>query len=279
MDLDVIVPVRRQATVVDLLLRSFSRNTVWPHAVTLVSNELDSKQIQSHGLNLRILRFESDEYPIGWCDVALRRNVGIWASMASHILMFDDDQIASPDLVQETLRVLGSEPYCWGHYRFIDFASRSLDEIMTLPPEAGRTREMPPNAWHSWRSAYAGLFAAPRALLQRVGGFDMMFSGRHGGEDQDLGRRLAALVHHSDRVYVHEPPFAWHPEHNIPWDEPRYSNVCADTHEVVHGEIMGVTVHRCSRCPFYWVPDEALTKGEVSMPFDVSRVRTRVERI
>ena len=86
MEIDVIVPVRREATIERLLI-SFSRNTVWPHAVTLVSNELDDRSVQCRGLNVRILRFQSHEYPIGDCDVALRRNVGIWASESSHPLI------------------------------------------------------------------------------------------------------------------------------------------------------------------------------------------------
>jgi hypothetical protein len=107
----------------------------------------------------------------------------------------------------------------------------------------------------------------------------MMFSGRHGGEDQHLGRRLAELVHGTDAVYVHEPPFAWRPEKNLPWDEPDYSNVCSGQHEIVFGQVCGVQVHRCSRCPFYWVPDEILTNGLASMPFEGGRVWTRLEEL
>ena len=278
MEIDVIVPVRRRTTV-DRLLMSFSRNTVWPHSITLVSNEFGTEKVRCHGLNVRILRFESDEYPIGSCDAALRRNVGIWASEASHVMTFDDDQIAPADLIQSTLRVLSTEPYCWGHHRFIDFSRHSVDEITALSPEVGRPRETPPNTWHSWRSAYAGLFASERTLLRQSGGFDMIFSGRHGGEDQDLGRRLARLVHNSEAVYVHEPPFAWHPEKNIPWDELRHSNVCAGEHEIVNGQIHGVAVHRCARCPFYWVPDEVLLSGQATIPFDVSCVHITIEQL
>jgi predicted O-methyltransferase YrrM len=121
------------------------------------------------------------------------------------------------------------------------------------------------------------MFAADRKLLQQIGGFDMMFSGRHAGEDQYLARRLAKFTHDSDAIYVHEPPFAWHPEENIGWDDPRDSNVCAGPHQVVNAEIQGIATHRCVRCPFYWVPDETIINGNASMPFDVSLTSSRME--
>ena len=276
MDIDVIVPVRRRARIVDRLLRSFSRNTVRPAAVLLVTNELDPADLDARGLDVRLVRFDSDTYPIGFNDAALRRNVGIWASSSSHVLMFDDDQIAPPALLQSTLRVLAESPVCWGHHRYIDFEAYSFEDLLALRPEAGRARETPPNAWHSWRSAYAGLCGAERALLQRAGGFDMIFSGRHSGEDQDLGRRLAALVHDGDAIYIHEPPFAWHPQQATPWEEPRYSNVCRNDHQLEVREIDGVSTHACSRCPFYWVQNVAFTERSVRMPFDPSKMRITV---
>jgi hypothetical protein len=278
MDIEVIVPVRRRVTI-DRLLRSFSRNTVRPGAIWLVTNELDSAQVVTYDLDVRLVRFESDSYPIGFNDAALRRNVGIWASTASHVVTFDDDQVAPPSLIQSMMRVLSVTPVCWGHYRFIDVENRTFDELMALSPDAGRTRETPPNAWHSWQSAYGGLFGAQRTLVQQAGGFDMVFSGRHGGEDQNLGRRLAALVHGGESVYVHEPPFAWHPERAIPWDEPRYTNVCRGEHNLVEGNVRGVAAHTCTRCPYYYVLDAVLAGRAVTMPFDSSQVRIAVEQL
>jgi hypothetical protein len=278
MDLDVIVPVRRRA-MIDRLLQSFSRNTVRPGAISLVTNELDAADIATHGLAVRLITFESDSYPVGFNDAVLRRNVGIWASAGSHVVTFDDDQIAPLDLVESMLQVLSSAPVCWGHYRYIDTETLSFDELMALSPQAGRARETPPNARHSWRSAYAGLFGVERALVQQAGGFDMMFSGRHGGEDQNLGRRLAAIVDGGESIYVHEPPFAWHPERNIPWDEPRYTNICRGEHDLIDGDVRGVPAQTCTRCPFYRVQDAVLAGHTVTMPFDPSQVRIAVEEL
>jgi hypothetical protein len=276
MEIDVIVPVRRRAMIARLL-QGFSRNTVRPTTISLVTNDLDAVDVGTCDLDVRLVRFESDSYPIGFHDVALRRNVGIWASTASHIVTFDDDQVAAPSLVHSMMRVLAATPVCWGHYRYIDMETRTFDELIALSPDAGRTRETPPNAWHTWRSAYGGLFGAERTLVQQAGGFDMVFSGRHGGEDQNLGRRLAALVHGSDSVYVHEPPFAWHPDRAVPWDEPRDTNICRGEHELIDGEVRGVPAQTCRRCPLYYVLDSVIAGHEVLLPFDPSQVRITVE--
>jgi predicted O-methyltransferase YrrM len=275
MGIDVIVPVRRRCTI-DRLLYSFSRNTTEPDTITLISNELVADEIRTYGLNVRVLRFSSSYYPIGFCDAALRRNLGIWTSEASHVVMFDDDQLAPPDLIETSRSILLTQPYFWGHHRFIAF-EQPVDEILKLPPVAGRAREFPPNSWHSWRSAYAGLFGAERSMLVQIGGFDMRFSGRHGGEDQNLGRRLAQVVYGQTSIYVHEPPFAWHPEENIPWDDAVYSNLCAGGHEITVDA--SDAIHRCGRCPFYWVPDDQLYGDDVGLRFDPSNVGVHVEQI
>ena len=250
-----------------------------PGAIVLVTNELDRADVSSYGLDVRMVRFESDAYPIGFNDVALRRNVGIWATSASHVLTFDDDQVAPPGLIESARQVLERAPVCWGHYRFIDFDAFTFEDLLVMPPEAGRARETPPNAWHSSRSAYAGLFSAERALVQRAGGFDMSFSGRHGGEDQDLARRLSLMVRGDDAIYVHEPPFAWHPEQAAAWEEPRYSNLCRGDHSVAVRQTRGVTVHACSRCPFYWVPQVESTTVGAQMPFEAAKVRMTVSHL
>ena len=277
--IDVVVPVRRRGAIVDRVLRSFSRGTMLPAAILLVTNELDRPDLSSYGLDVRLVRFESDTYPIGFNDVALRRNVGIWAASAPYVLTFDDDQIAPRSLLESAAAALANAPVCWGHYRFIDFDAVGFEDILALPPDAGRARETPPNAWHTWRSAYGGLFAADRGLIQRAGGFDMAFSGRHGGEDQDVGRRRAAIVHGGSAIYVHEPPFAWHPDKPIAWDECRHSNLCPGEHALGMRRIGGVVAQACYRCPFYLVPHVESAAVHPQMPFDASKVRTHVTEL
>ena len=275
--LDVIVPTVRPATI-GRLLESLARNAVRPDVVSIVSNEVD-RRIETHGLDVRLVRFRSKEYPIGDRDVALRRDVGIWSSDCSHVLTLDDDVVAPANLIETSLALLGDAPYFWGHYRYISFAGYALERLVELPPELGRRRESPPNSWHLWMSCYAGAFGAKRELVERVGGFDLAFSGRHGGEDQSLGKRLAAHVAGTDRVFIHEPPFVWHPTEPDEWEPARYSNLCDGEHDLEEATLNGLPVASCRRCPYLVATDESrLFSGEVFLPYDPDAVEVTVER-
>lgn len=247
-----------------------------PDCITLVSNDIPAASFETYGLNATVLRFESNTYPFGNLDVALRRNVGIWFSEASHIITFDDDQLAPVNLVSSAAVLLTRQPYFWGHHRYIDFKAHSIDELLRLPADVGRPREFPPNSWHSFRSAYAGLFGAERELLVDVGAFDMLFCGRHGGEDQDLGRRLAERISGTDSIFVNEPPFAWHPEEAMPWDERLGSNLCVGDH-VIAADTKGL--NKCTRCPYFWAPDELLFRDSVGLLFDPEKLTTLREKL
>jgi len=275
--LDVIIPSVRSQTI-DRLLYSFSRNSIWPDCITIVSNEVNT-DIAVYGLPVRLIRFQSADYPVGHRDVALRRNVGIWQSSCTHILTFDDDQIASKHLVEDARALLSSKPFFWGHYRYIDFSRYGLDEILRLPAEVGRARENPPNAWHLWMSAYGGLFGADAQYVRDLGGFDLLFCGRHGGEDQDLGRRLAQHSGDGERVFVHEPPFAWHPERTPPWEPMRYSNLCETAHLLRPVEVVGHTLNQCTRCPYFEAEFDHPIGTVAVLRFDPSHVDTMIDEL
>jgi hypothetical protein len=276
--LDVIVPSVRPGTV-GRLLESLALGSVRPDAVSIVSNEVEAS-LETHGLDVRLLRFRSSEYPIGDRDVALRRDIGIWSSELSHVLTLDDDVVAPANLIDTSRALLAGEPYFWGHYRYISFSGYTLERLVELPPELGRRRENPPNSWHLWMSCYAGAFGAERELVQHVGGFDLAFSGRHSGEDQSLGKRLAAHVAGTERVFIHEPPFVWHPTEPDEWEPPRYSNLCDGEHDLEEAEVNGLPVASCRRCPWFVATDESrLFSGDVLVPFDPAAVEVTVERL
>ena len=277
--LDIIIPAMRLAASVANVLYSLSRNTVRPDVVSVVSNELDSDEVPSYGLNVRLIRFASEHYPVGERDVALRRNVGIWSSTCSHVLTFDDDQIAPPNMLEASLRLLEQKPYFWGHHRYAEFTAHGVEELVRMEAARGRPREHPPNAWHQWVSCHAGLFGAERELVRRLGGFDLIFCGRQAGEDQNLGRRLAWDVDHSERVFIHEPPFAWHPESRIAWGKPLYRNLCPGEHRLTTAWLSHVEVHRCQACPYFEVVTGNLFSSEVVLPFDPGKVATVVESV
>jgi hypothetical protein len=276
--LDLIIPVMRPAACVANVLYSLSRNTIQPDVVSIVSNELDS-DLPSYGLNVRLIRFTSAHYPVGDRDVALRRNIGIWSSTCAYVVTFDDDQLAPRNLIETSARLLERKPYFWGHHRFVDFSGRSVDELLQLGPEQGRAREHPPNAWHQWMSCYGGLFGAQRELVQGLGGFDLIFCGRHSGEDQNLGKRIAWHVDRSERVFIHEPPFAWHPEQKIAWTAPRYCNLCSGEHRLAHARQGHIEIRKCQVCPYFEIVTGDLFSAEVAMAFDPSKIVTVIESI
>jgi hypothetical protein len=276
-EIDVVIPSLRPQTVT-AALASLSLGSRRPDLVTIVSNEI-GRDVDCHGLAVRVLRFRSAIYPVGSQDVALRRNVGIWSSPCSHLITFDDDQIAPADMAASAAALLEQSPYFWGHYRYLRFDGLTVEQIVRLPPEAGRAREHPPNAWHLWQSAYGGLFGASKDLLLEVGGYDMAFCGRHAGEDQDLARRLARRVYGSERIFVHEPPFAWHPEERIAWGEPGWSNLCTDGHELAAARVGGLPAQRCGRCPYFQLTGPVGGNGRLIIPFDPDSVEIVVEAL
>src|SRR4051794_1975579 len=96
--LDVVIPSLGRSTLVRTL-DSLALGTTRPDCVTIVSNEVGAEVVAA-GLDARVVRFESDRYPYGDRDVALRRNVGIFSSRCSHVLTFDDDQIAPRSMIE-----------------------------------------------------------------------------------------------------------------------------------------------------------------------------------
>jgi hypothetical protein len=276
--LDVVVPALRTATI-DRLLFGLARGSTRPDVVSLVSNEVPSG-IETHGLDVRLLRFRSETYPVGERDVALRRDVGIWSSECSHVLSLDDDLAASAGLVESSLALLRDEPCFWGHHRYIWVDGYGPERLLELPPELGRPRESPPNSWHMWRSCYGGLFGFERSLVQGLGGFDLAFSCRHAGEDQALGKRLAAHLAGTEQVFVHEPPFAWHPADPEPWEPPGWTNLCREGHELEERSVNGLPVRACGRCPYFVAAEEEPLFGdEPVLPFDPALVDVTVEEL
>lgn len=275
-EIEVIVPAMRQGNIQEMLY-SFSKNTVKPDRITIVSNEISKKPI-THGLSIRLIRFASLYYPIGHLDTALRRDIGVWNSESTHIITFDDDQLASVNLIESSIELFRQRRYFWGNYRYLDFSQHSIDEIIHMASTKGRTREVPPNDWHLWQSSYGGMFGAEKALVEQLGGFDLIFCGwKHGGCDQKLGKLLANSFEQTDKVFVYEPPFAWHPESRIEWSPPNYSNLCSSEHQMVKSAINGINIHQCSACPYFRPLEGELFTGETIMRFDSAKVEIEIE--
>lgn len=229
------------------LIESLAKGRRRPSLVTIVSNECDT--LDTFGLEVRILRFTSDHYCYGDSDVVLRRNIGIWHARGDQLVFQDDDQVASRSMVEEAGWLLDRGPMFWGHHRYARLAEHTVDEILTWGPEMGRSREQGVNRWHGYYSAYAGMFGAQTAYLRdHLGGFDMAFLGRHSGEDQQLGKRFMTDTG-MQGIWVHEPPYSWHPEEAVPRKSPR-TNSCLD-HDLEGVMQRGrPPIERCRRCPY-----------------------------
>ena len=271
MTLDVVIPALRPDTV-ERLLRSLALGRDRPDSVSLVGNEIPV-DLPSYGLPVRHLRFSSETYPIGDCDLALHRTVGAWSSECSHVVFLDDDLVAPIGLVTAARGLLQREPFFWGHHRYIDVESWGIEELVSLRPESGAARESPPNSWHLWMSCYGGLFGARREVILEPGGFDLGFSGRCMSEDQAFGKRLSDRFGHRGRAFIHEPPFAWHPKHPEPLPSRAVANICSNGHSQTARMVGRAHVDSCESCPWFRVADpRVLFEDDPLIPFDPAAV-------
>jgi hypothetical protein len=79
-----------------------------------------------------------------------------------------------------------------------------------------------------------------------------------------------------EKVFIHEPPFAWHPEELLPWSQVRYSNLCETPHDAVTDVVAGIRIERCRVCPHLRALDTDLLRNEVVLRFDPARVTVDV---
>ena len=273
--IDVVAPARRPETV-GRLLEALARGDRRPDLVSLVGHEVPLS-IDTRGLPVRLLRPRSKHYAVGEQDVALRRNVGAWASPLPWLVFLDDDVVPARDTLASCARLLADAPVVWGHHRFLDLRATPVEAVLALPASAGRSRELGVNRWHGWASCYGGMLAVHRATFLAAGGYDMAYSGRHAGEDQDLGRRLARGLQGTDRVFIHEPPYAWHPVVPEPWAAPGWTNLCAHGHREVSARVDGLAVLRCEACPWFRVVGDPPQTGLAPcLPFAYGQVDVEV---
>lgn len=248
--IDLIVTSLRQ-DLTQRLIESVSKGTIKPGMVSIVSNEIDS--LDPMGLNVRVIKFTSNKYPIGYKDVVVRCNVGLYASEHQYVMFAGEDHVAAKTTIADSINLFAEKDYWWGHHRITTFADKDVDTIQGMLPHQGVSREHGVNRQHLYQSCYSGSFGAKAQVLRDVGGFDMAFACRHGGEDQQLGRRLAQKFEGTDKVFIHEPPYWWHPQEKEPWGKTYYINTCLsksdhDTVPVKHGEFV---FEACKKCPYY----------------------------
>lgn len=256
------------------LIESLALNTIQPDLVTLVTN--GNHRVDNYGLRVRLLRFSSDQYAVGKNDVALRCNVGVWSAKEPMIIFQGDDQVASQTMLEDSLAILKVKTHFWGHHRYTEFRNKSVADIMAQHPESGRSREQGVNKHHGYYSCYSGMLGILTDKIRSVGAFDMAFNCRHAGEDQHLGRRLDGTS-----VFIHEPPYSWHPEQARPWEDLGPTNTC-DSHNLGKIEIEGYTFVKCHNCLWQQYKDEEERLYKRPSPlilYDHSKVSVREEMV
>lgn len=255
MTVSVIIPATRPCSA---LVESLGWGTREPDEIIVVSNEVTVPGVL-------MVRFDSTIVPYGKGDAALRRDIGADVATGDILIFLDDDLIAPIELVETASDIVSADGFCWGHHRYIDFTEHSIENIIGMAPELGRSREHGVNRWHGWQSSYAGNLSIMRDLFWAAGGFDLAYLGHHGQEDQQFGRRLGKENNY--QTFVHEPPFAWHPEYEL-YHSTRRSNISGD-HAMERVTVNGHDFAVCGQCPCRYPLDvDRLTMSdEVVMPY------------
>ena len=129
------------------------------------------------------------------------RNKGIAVARAPLVAFTDDDCRPAPDWLEQLLAAAAREE---GDFILQGRTEPDPDELRRLHGLARSQSIVGPSEWYQ-----ACNIAYPRALLERVGGFDERFDG--GGEDADLGLRAVAAG--ARPVYVGSA-LVWHAVHS-----------------------------------------------------------------
>ena len=183
----VVIPTARRETRLAFALDALAAQTVPRERfeVVVVRAEGTPETTQPPpGLAVRFLSAAADSGP------AEKRNAGWRAASAPLVAFTDDDCRPAPGWLEQLLAAAGQQGE--------DFILQGRtepdpDEARRLHGLAISQRIPGPSDWYETCN-----IAYPRALLERLGGFDAEFAGRDrgdypvGGEDTDLGLRAAA---------------------------------------------------------------------------------------
>lgn len=267
--MDFVVPMTRPS-LAPTLIASLAFQNARPSTIYLVSNA-DLTGLETWGMNVVQLSFDSAEYAIGEGDVSLRRNIGTWTSTASWIVYSDDDQVWPKNAVEHfAISFLNGEKFVVGHHRFVPKDQLQVHGLRSADPSVGRSREHGVNRTHGWQSCYGGALGVDAKMIRETGGWDMSLQS---SEDQQLAMRVVGAGKRST-VFVSEPPFAWHPEEKIPSSADPRANTCKARGE--EHEWTGGTVRSCKKCPKTWNPTVTPNVGQA---FDLSKVSIVAKRL
>lgn len=206
-DVAVVIPTARRETRLAFALEALARQTLARERFEVVVVRADDsgpKTVAPDGVAVRFLTARADS------SAAASRNVGWRASAAPLIAFTDDDCRPAPDWLERLVGAAGGED------RFLQGSTEpDPDERPRLHGLAHTQSIVAPSPWYQTCN-----MAYPRALLERIGGFDERFAG---GEDADLG--LRAVEAGAVRVFVVDAR-VWHAVHSRHvWDAVRDQRV------------------------------------------------------
>jgi GT2 family glycosyltransferase len=196
-DVTVVIPTARRETRLAFALEALASQTLARERFEVVvvrAEDTGPTATAPDGLAVRFLPAPADS------SAAASRNIGWRAATAPLVAFTDDDCRPAPDWLERLLEAARN-----GDVALIlqGRTEPDPDELERLHGLAVTQDIVGPSAWYQTCN-----MAYPRALLDRVGGFDERFDG---GEDADLG--LRAVEAGAERVYVDDAR-VWHAVHS-----------------------------------------------------------------
>jgi GT2 family glycosyltransferase len=196
-DVSVVIPTRRRETRLAFALEALASQTL-PRdrfeVVVVRADEPGPTATAPDGLDVRFLTAAPGS------GAAASRNVGWRAAAAPLVAFTDDDCRPSPEWLERLVASAQAD----GERILQGRTEPDPDELERMHGLAVTQVIVGPSPWYQTCN-----IAYPRALLERLGGFDERFDG---GEDADLG--LRAVEAGTERSYVGEAR-VWHAVHSL----------------------------------------------------------------
>jgi GT2 family glycosyltransferase len=200
-DISIVVPTRNRAERLRALLASLARQEGPPFEVIVVDNASDDRTLAvvgdadaEHDAHIRALHLPQPMGP------AVARNRGWRAAQGELVVFTDDDVVAQPGWLKALADAHERDPDAL-------VQGRTVPDPREVHKLAAFTRSQQASGPGPWFQTCN--IAYPRALLEKLGGFDESYWDA-AGEDTDLGWRA---IEAGTRVIYEPNALNWHAVH------------------------------------------------------------------